>query len=358
MKKTILFLTGGKSDEHEISLISTKCVIEALDRNIFSPLIVGITKDGKWYLEDEKFWDGEPRADSIKLSRSKKPVTLSLSLDENSRGCLYVVGTREEYFFDGVFPILHGPFGEDGTIQGLLEIISIPYVGSGPGASWICMDKVLTKQLAFQAGINIADFVWFNGKNGFLENKKEIKKLGFPLFVKPARLGSSVGISKVNDENELESAVELALKYDSKCIVEKAIRGREIECGVLGLCLNARASVPGEIKPLKEIGWYSYEAKYLLKNGAEIIVPAKLAKNSIDKIQELALKTFNVLECDGMARVDLFLEEETDKLYLNEINTIPGFTPISMYPKMWEESGISYRTLISKLIELGFMRLL
>ncbi len=346
--KKVLILCGGRSDEHEISLISAKCVMDAIDRNKFSPLVIGIGKrSGIWHLEEEKtFYTGEFRADKIALNEKAPAITLAPYRSPQGKGLLLANGKTIE--FDVVFPILHGPFGEDGTMQGLWDIVGVPYVGSHCGSSWNCMDKMLTKVLCSQNDIPVAPFIWIQSIEEFNEKRKAIEALGNPLFVKPARLGSSVGISKVENPAQLKGAVELALRYDNKVLIEKGIVGREIECGVL----DNQASIPGEIIPSKKIGWYSYDAKYLLDDGAETVTPAKLTPQEIAQVQKIALRAFQVLECAGMARVDMFLEP-SGKVILNEVNTIPGFTPISMYPKMWQASGVSYSDLITRLLELA-----
>jgi D-alanine-D-alanine ligase len=356
MKRTVLILCGGRSDEHEISLISAKCVLDALDRTKYHPLLVGISRDGTWYLEQEDtFFTGEFRADRIQLNPNAPTVTLAPF--RTAEGRAYLEAGERRHEFDVVFPILHGPYGEDGTMQGLLEIVGVPYVGSGCGSSWICMDKALAKTLCQQHGIRVADYVLVTSLTDYHARKAQIEDLGETIFVKPARLGSSVGISKVVGGKGLDQAVGMALKYDSKVLLERAISGREIETAVLGLNRTARVALPGEIIPDPKIGWYSYEAKYLLSEGAEVVVPAALGKAKIEEVQAFALKVFRVLECDGMARIDLFMDKKSEELYLNEANTIPGFTPISMYPKMWQASGLSYSALISELIELGIQRL-
>ena len=355
MKKTILFLCGGKSEEHEISLVSCKGVLDALDRDRFQPLVVGISKRGVWHLEDEKtFFLGELRADRIRLNESAPVVTLSPYSTLTGSGRLEAEGKVFE--FDAVFPVLHGTFGEDGTMQGLLDIVGVPYVGPGCGSYWICMDKVLAKTLCVQGGVAVAPFVWVTRENQIDDKMDDIRAMGLPLFVKPACQGSSVGVSRVTSLDGLSTAVRTALKHDRKCLIERGIAGREIECAVLGLNGTPRASMPGEVRPSPKIGWYSYEAKYLLSDGAEILIPAPLEPEIRTKIQEFACRVFQLLECDGMARIDLFLEHGTGKLFLNEANTIPGFTPISMYPKMWQASGLGYSDLITELIRLAFLR--
>lgn len=355
MIKTVLILCGGRSDEHEISLISAKHILAALDRKHFTPIVVGISKEGIWYLEKEhSFYVGHDRADKIGLNQQAPRVTIAPYTEHNGKGQLHTEAGSIE--FDVVFPILHGPYGEDGRLQGMLDMIGIPYVGAGCGSSWICMDKVLTKTICRMNGIKIADFVCVLSLSDLNTKANEILNLGDTLFVKPARLGSSVGITKVEGQENLPKAVELALRYDSKVLIEQAIVGRELECGVLGLHREAKASLPGEIVPSPEIGFYSYEAKYILEDGAKLYAPADLDPKTTKAAQSFCLKTFDLLECDGMARIDFFLEKETDALVLNEVNTIPGFTPISMYPKLWQFCGVSYSELMTELISLAFRR--
>jgi D-alanine-D-alanine ligase len=254
---------------------------------------------------------------------------------------------------DVVFPVLHGTFGEDGTIQGLLDLAGLPYVGAGVLASSVGMDKDVQKRLFQHAKLPVVDFVavprsdWEKHPDAAL--RAITKKLKFPMFVKPATLGSSVGMTKVKKRNELPAAMDLAAEYAQKVLAEQAIRGREIEVSVLGN-EDAKASVPGEIVPHRE--FYDYTAKYL-EEGTKLLIPAKLTKSQVKKFQEFAVRAFHAIECAGMARVDFFLEKRTGKIYVNEINTIPGFTSISMYPKLWEASGVSYQELIDRLIELA-----
>ena len=252
-----------------------------------------------------------------------------------------------------VFPVLHGPFGEDGTVQGLLKLANIAYVGAGVLGSAIGMDKDVMKRLLRDAGIPVARFVAANKYSSKpIDFDAARDQLGLPLFVKPANLGSSVGIHKVTDRDEFQRAVRDALNYDDKVLIEECINGREIECSVLGND-NPIASVPGEILPRHE--FYSYEAKYLDENGAVLEIPAKLSSETLERIRQLAIRTFTVLCCEGMARIDFFLRN-SDEIIVNEINTIPGFTRISMYPKLWEATSISYSELIDRLIQLALER--
>ncbi|MCL2802126.1 MAG: D-alanine--D-alanine ligase [Treponema sp.] len=307
--KKVGILFGGKSAEHEISLLSANNVIEAIDKKKFEPILIKIEKSGKWNINDI-------------------------------------------FACDVIFPILHGPFGEDGTIQGLLKLADIPFVGPGVLGSAAGMDKDVMKRLLRDDGIPIGKFIAAY-KNQKLPSFAEAESaLGTPIFVKPANMGSSVGISKVRSEAEFNAALKEAFLYDTKIVIEEFISGREIECAVLGNEEPA-ASVPGEIIPSHD--FYSYDAKYIDDNGAALEIPAKLDEQTIKRVQELALKVFKTLCCEGLSRVDLFLCTNGE-LIVNEINTMPGFTKISMYPKMWEASGISYTELITRLIELAISR--
>lgn len=305
LKVGILF--GGKSVEHEVSVSSAQNVIAALDKKRYTAVPIKIDMQGKEYLT---------------LPQKIKKV-------------------------DVVFPVLHGPFGEDGTIQGLLKLANVPFVGAGVLGSALGMDKDAQKRLLRDAGIPTAKFLVLSHLVTRLPGGMK-----FPCFVKPANLGSSVGVHKARNQKEFARAVYDAFRYDRKILIEECVKGREIECAVLGND-NPIASVPGEIIPRHE--FYSYEAKYLDPEGAALIIPAKLPKSTVKKVWELALRTFKVLCCEGMARVDFFITKN-EKVLVNEINTIPGFTNISMYPKLWEASGIPYPKLIDRLIQLALER--
>jgi len=346
-KLTVGILFGGKSAEHEVSLQSAKNVYDAIDRDKFEPVLIGIDKGGKWHSMGDSLSllnSGDPRR--ISMNSSGGPVALV----PESEGLLTESGLK----LDVVFPILHGPFGEDGTIQGLLKLADVPFVGAGVLGSAVGMDKDVMKRLLRDAGIPIGKFLTFRAHEP-LPSFAEVKTtLGIPAFVKPANMGSSVGISKAHNESEFSAAVREAFQYDVKIVIEEYIKGREIECAVLGN-ENPEASVPGEIIPTHE--FYSYEAKYLDENGAALEIPAKLDAETRKRVQELSVKAFQTLCCEGLARIDFFLKENGEIL-LNEINTMPGFTKISMYPKLWEASGgagggIGYTELISRLIELA-----
>ncbi|MDR2716990.1 MAG: D-alanine--D-alanine ligase [Treponema sp.] len=348
-KLTVGILFGGKSAEHEVSLQSAKNVYDAIDRSKFEPVLIGIDKGGKWHSMGDSFSllnAGDPRR--ISLNPSGGPVAL---VPENA-GLLAECGPK----LDVVFPILHGPFGEDGTVQGLLKLAGVPFVGAGVLGSAVGMDKDVMKRLLRDAGIPIGKFLTIRAHEplpAFAEIKTALGNS--PVFIKPANMGSSVGISKAHDESEFSAAAREAFQYDSKIIIEEFIQGREIECAVLGN-ENPIASIPGEIIPTHE--FYSYEAKYLDENGAALEIPAKLDADTQKRIQELSVKAFQTLCCEGLARIDFFLKENGEVL-INEINTMPGFTKISMYPKLWEASGsngIGYTELISRLIELAMKK--
>jgi D-alanine-D-alanine ligase len=350
MKKLrVAVVFGGRSAEHEVSLQSARNVIESLDRERYEPVLIGIDKEGRWFLNENSIQllnAGDPKL--IRLSDSSHEIALTpngagsslISLSEyNSMGKI-----------DVIFPVLHGPFGEDGTIQGLAKLANLPCVGAGILGSSMGMDKDVMKRLLRDAGIPIARFVTLTRKTRDKYSYKSLSgEFGPVLFVKPANLGSSVGISKVRNEKEYLEAVERALNYDLKVVVEEEIRGREIECAILG---NEEpvASVPGEIIPHAD--FYSYEAKYLDDDGAGLDIPARLPVHLVKKVQEIAIDTYKTLECLGMARVDVFLTAD-ERIVVNEINTIPGFTRISMYPKLWEHSGIPRNELVDKLIQLA-----
>jgi D-alanine-D-alanine ligase len=351
-------LFGGRSSEHEVSLTSAASVIKALDPEKYEIVPIGITREGAWRVgaSARKLLDS-PRALPAILENGR-PVTASVDpqrpalLALNSKSA----GGESTPAVDVVFPLLHGTFGEDGTVQGLLELAGIPYVGAGVLGSAAGMDKDLMKRLFRDAGLPVVPWVLVIRGEWEAEparaRQRVRKSLRYPLFVKPANLGSSVGISKVHNSRELGAAIDLAARYDRKIIVENGVDGREIECSVLGND-NPLASVPGEIIPVNE--FYDYEAKYV-KEGSQIVIPAKLAPAQARRVQEFAVRAFQAIDCAGMARVDFLLDRKSAKLWVNEINTIPGFTPISMYPKMWEASGLAYPQLLDRLIELALER--
>ena len=310
----VAVLYGGRSGEHEVSLVSAESVIAAMDPERYEVQRILITKDGRW----------QPRA------ISPEP------------------GANPD--IDVVFPVLHGTFGEDGTVQGLLELACLPYVGAGVLASSVSMDKEVQKRLCLERGLPVADYITF--RRGQFHPEEVCSRLRFPVFVKPANLGSSVGISKAKSCEELKAALELAGQFDRKIVVERGIAGREFECAVMGND-EPIAAVPCEILPSRE--FYDYEDKYLLSQ-AKTVVPAELSVTQTREIQNLAMAAYKAVECEGMARVDFLMEQATGNVFINEINTVPGFTSISMFPKMWEAAGIPYPELIDRLIELALQR--
>ena len=330
---------GGRSGEHEVSIRSATAVLRAIDRSKYDVVPIGITKEGKWLRA----------GDALGLMSSEEQIQKTF---QSGTPVIMPAEPTSEPTLDVVFPILHGPFGEDGTVQGLLELADVPYVGAGVLGSAVGMDKDVMKRLLRDAGLPIADY-WkllaaetdtFVGEHG--------ANLPYPVFVKPANLGSSVGITKVVSSQGLREAIVEAAEYDRKILVERGIVGREIELGVLGND-DPSVSVPGEVVPAGD--FYDYRAKYV-DDDAELIIPAVLAEAETKEAQRLAIETFKVLECSGMARVDLFLEKETNQFFVNEINTLPGFTSISQYPRVWEASGVSYPELIDRLIQLALDR--
>lgn len=348
-KITVAIVFGGKSAEHEVSLQSAKHVYHAIDKNKYNPILIGITKQGKWLLqkESEVFLEST-NPHLIKLNTSSQ----SLSLVPQGDGEIVSNSSPEnKLHIDVVFPILHGPFGEDGTVQGMLKLANVPFVGAGVLGSAIGMDKDVMKRLLHQAKIPTPRFLVFKDfeKISF-EHIANI--LGLPFFIKPANLGSSVGVSKVRNKKEFTLAVSNAFLYDRKILIEEFIDGREIECSVLGND-EPIASLPGEV--ISTHDFYSYEAKYIDEHGALLEIPAKLPTTTIKQVQKLAIKTFQCLSCEGLGRVDFFINKN-NKVLVNEINTIPGFTAISMYPKLWEASGINYTSLIDRLITLAIER--
>ena len=355
-KKTrVGVLFGGKSAEHEVSLQSAKNVVEAIDREKYEVVLIGIDKQGQWFLSDAEqlLLEADPGALPA-LTRGRAEDGVALVPKDAGAGHLVRMadqGALEPV--DPIFPVLHGPLGEDGTVQGLLKLADVPFVGASVLGSAVAMDKDVMKRLFRDGGIPTPDFIAVERLQATdLDFGQVEKRLGLPMFVKPANLGSSVGVSRVNRREEFQPAVADALQYDRKILIEAFVEGREIEVSVLGN-EDPIASVPGEIVPQHE--FYSYEAKYLDENGALLQIPAELPDDVVRKVQDLAVRAYQVLCCEGMARVDMFLRGE-DEVVLNEINTIPGFTRISMYPKLWAASGISYTELIDRLIQLALER--
>ncbi|GHV71718.1 D-alanine--D-alanine ligase [Spirochaetia bacterium] len=344
-KINVGILFGGKSAEHEVSLQSAKNVFDAIDREKYNPVLIGIDKSGRWILNHSA---------KFLLDSSDPSDTGDLVTFVPERGGLVsnLQSPEKTISVDVVFPILHGPFGEDGTVQGLLKLADLPFVGAGVLGSAVGMDKDVMKRLLRDGGVPIGKFRTLRSHQELPSFQSISDELGLPFFVKPANMGSSVGVSKVHNEDEYAAALRLAFDYDTKAVIEEFIQGRELECSVLGNEEPA-AALPGEVVSSHE--FYSYEAKYLDEHGAALEIPAKIPADTAKKIQALAIKTFKVLECEGLGRVDFFLKD-SGEIIVNEINTMPGFTRISMYPKMWEASGVSYTELIDRLIELAIAR--
>lgn len=382
-KLRVGILFGGRSGEHEVSLLSAASVLNAIDKEKYDVVPIGITKDGRWLtaehaehllqgklmLEPRNLRAGDPETtpSAAVLARGESVVVPPEPVHRQSGlvpfqtdAAMMRRASDRAINVDVIFPVLHGTFGEDGTIQGLLELADIPYVGAGVLGSAAGMDKDIMKSLFIAAGIPIVKHVTLLRSMWEKEPKKVAKlvgKLKYPVFVKPANLGSSVGISKAHNRKELGPAIEEAARFDRKIVIEQGVGGakekaREIECSVLGNDEPA-ASVPGEIVPGKE--FYDYTAKYV-DEGSQLIIPAKLSKSETKKVQDLAIAAFKAVDCSGLARVDFLMDPKTRKIYLNEINTMPGFTAISMYPKLWAASGLAYADLIDRLIQLGIER--
>jgi D-alanine-D-alanine ligase len=345
-------LFGGRSGEHDVSLQSAASIIGALDPAKYEIVPIGITREGHWRIGQ--------RAASLLPEVLEQGEAVIPSADPT--GPRLVALTRSNVlsnshaFLDVVFPVLHGTFGEDGTVQGLLELADLPYVGAGVLASAVGMDKDIMKRLFRDAALPVLPWElalrseW--EKNPVAVRRRVEAKLRYPLFVKPVNLGSSVGISKVHRRPEFSAAMDLAAQYDRKILIEQGVDGREIECSVLGND-SPQASVPGEVVPVNE--FYDYEAKYI-KQGSELIIPAPITARQAHRVREVAVRAFQAVDGAGMGRVDFLLDRKSAKVYLNEINTIPGFTSISMYPKLWEASGVPYSRLLDRLIELAFVR--
>jgi len=378
-------LFGGRSGEHEVSLLSAASVLNAIDKKKYDVVPIGITKEGRWLsashaerlLKGEKAGPvearhlraGDPEATSAAAVLAKGEAVVVPPIPGQNHSALVPFETSAHEVraasspidVDVIFPVLHGTFGEDGTIQGLLELADIPYVGAGVLGSAAGMDKDVMKKLFRDAGLPIVKHVTFL-RSAWRKDAKKVRKqiesaLNYPVFVKPANLGSSVGITKVHDGSELAAAMDEAARFDRKLVIEQSVGGtkgkaREIECSVLGND-EPIASVPGEIVPIKE--FYDYDAKYL-DEGSELIIPAKLPRPKQKEVQQLAVHAFQAVDCAGLARVDFLMDPRSGKMFVNEINTMPGFTSISMYPKLWAAAGIAYPELIDRLIQLGLER--
>ncbi len=343
---------GGRSAEHEVSLQSAKNIVDALDRERFEPVLIGIDKEGRWHLNDASdYLLNQENPALIALNRSNRELAVVPGKAEQQ---LVETGSRQLLdHVDVIFPIVHGTQGEDGCLQGLLRMADIPFVGSDVLGSAICMDKDVSKRLLRDAGIAITPFVSLTrasaARTPFAEAQR---KLGLPLFIKPANMGSSVGVSKVEDEAAYDEAVRLALAFDDKVLVESAVKGREIECAVLG---NEQPIASGCGEIVVGSGFYSYDSKYIDEDAAKVVVPADIPAEASERIRQLAVDAFLALECSGLARVDVFLTE-TGEVLINELNSLPGFTRISMYPKLWQAAGMTYSELVSRLIDLAIER--
>lgn len=349
-KKTIAFLFGGVSSEHDVSTVSVKGIIENTDKEKYDIILIGITKDGEWFLFDDDInmipHDGWLKSESLKKA--------FISPDSKIHGI--VTENAEQIYVDAVFPVLHGKNGEDGTMQGLLQLAGIPFVGCDSTSSGVCMDKAVTNAVCDTVGIKQAKWCSFT-KYDYTKDKAlcldtAINELGFPIFVKPANAGSSVGITKAENREQLEKGFEIALKEDKKVVLEEFINGFEVECAVMGNDEPVAAEV-GEVLSAED--FYDYDAKYNNPD-SKTLIPASLPKEKRDAVREQAVRAYKTLGCEGLSRVDFFVDKQSGEILLNEINTIPGFTPISMYPKLFEAAGVSYSEVIDRLINLAFDR--
>ena len=351
MKKLrVGIIFGGRSSEHPISLASATSIVSAIDRSKYQAVPIGITPQGRWLPPAQA--QRMLRADNRRPSR-EEPTT---ALARRTQRPHTLEGLSQEQRLDVVFPVLHGPYGEDGTIQGLLELMDMPYVGAGVLASAIGMDKALQKALFRQHSLPVVDYLVFLRRRWETDPEAVIsqieQRLSYPCFVKPSNLGSSIGVTKAHSPEELISALKDAAQYDRKLLVERAIEGRELECSVLGND-EPIASPVGEILPARE--FYDYEAKYDDQR-TQLVIPADLPREVSEEVRRLALEAFKAIDCAGMARVDFFYDPKENRIYINELNTIPGFTQVSMYPKLWQFAGMSYAELIDRLIQLALER--
>lgn len=348
MKKKIALIFGGRSAEHEVSLNSARNIYNAIDTAQFEAVLLGVSKQGGWY-----HFSGPEVFERKSLNDSELPQENAVSLlCHRERPYIHLLSSGEKIAIDCAFPIIHGTMGEDGTLQGFFKILNLPFVGCGVLSSAVGMDKDFMKRLLTEAKIPNSRYVVLH-KDSPADYNQIAKELGTPFFIKPANAGSSVGVHKIKSEKDFPSQLADAFQYDHKVIAEEFMDGREIECAVLGTNAKPRASLPGELVVKHE--FYSYEAKYLDENGAEILIPAPLAPSETDSIRALAERTFTALGCNGLTRVDFFLRQD-GRIFVNEINTLPGFTKISMYPKMWEASGLTYSSLITELVQIAFER--
>lgn len=339
-KKRIGLLFGGRSAEHEVSVISARSIVSAVDRSRYDLTLIGIDQDGAWHVVDEPYLHTHDRVEQSATNVAIIPGQGIRAIENGT--------SLRPIAVDVVFPALHGPFGEDGTVQGALAISGLPYVGAGVLGSAVGMDKEAMKRLLHESGLPIGKYLVRHNVD-HIDYQSIKRELGELMFIKPANLGSSVGINKACNKTEFERAVADAFQYDRKIVIEEAIVGRELECAVLGND-ELRVASPGEIIPKRD--FYSYDAKYLDEDGAELVVPADIDAKTSATMQEMAIQAFRSLFCSGLARIDFFLKPNGE-IIINEINTLPGFTPISMYPKMWSADGLNYPNLINRLLELA-----
>jgi len=356
----VAVLFGGRSAEHEISILSARFVIESLDRERFEPVLIGIDKEGRWLAQEESLLVSQSRDPRLVALDGRAPVVQLPSAPRAGAGSALEVAGEAPRSIDVVFPVLHGPMGEDGTVQGLLTLAGIPYVGSGVLGSAVGMDKDVMKRLLRDAGLPIVPFLtvrasrWERDRAGVLSEAEQLREAE-ALFVKPANLGSSVGVSKCRTVAELERGIEDALRFDDKIVIERGVAGvRELECAVLGGD-DPIASRVGEVEVHHPDGFYSYAAKYVDASGATTRIPAAIDATAEGEVQRLAIETFRALECFGLARVDFFRSGD-GRTFVNEVNTMPGFTAISMYPKLFEASGIGAKDLVARLVDLALER--
>ncbi|MEV6687325.1 D-alanine--D-alanine ligase family protein [Streptomyces sp. NPDC051130] len=364
-KPRVAVVFGGRSSEHAISVVTAGAVLRSIDRSKYEVLPIGITTDGRWALtadEPSRMAIADRKLPNVDQLAESEEGAVVLSVDPANREVVYTEpGAVPKALgeVDVVFPVLHGPYGEDGTLQGLLELAGVPYVGSGVLASAVGQDKDYMKRVFTSFGLNVGPYVTIRPREWADPDAARGKILdfaaehGWPLFIKPARAGSSIGITKVDDASALDAAVAEAQRHDPKIIVEALLRGREIECGVLELQDGPRASAPAEIPPVSSHDFYDFEAKYI--DSASGIVPAPLTPEQTAEVQRLAIEAFEAASCEGLVRADFFLTED-GTFVINEINTMPGFTPISMYPRMWQESGVEYPELVDLLIQAALRR--
>lgn len=339
-KQNLAIIFGGKSTEHEISILSAKSILKHLDRSPFNLYVIKIDTTGHWWLIDEN-----------QIDTSKDGIRVSLIPGSPKTELISLIDGQVITTLDVAFPVLHGVFGEDGTIQGLFKMVDLAFVGCDVLAASSCMDKDVTKRLLRDAGINVAPYLMATNQSIPSYNQVE-KELGMPVFIKPANLGSSVGVYKVSSESEYNEKIRQALTYDHKVLIEQLIIGKEVECSVLGN-EEPKASLPGEI--ITNTDFYDFESKYVDSNASSTQIPTSITENQIDEVRKVAVKAYQTMGCQGLARVDFFVTQEGE-IMINEINTLPGFTNISMYPKMWEATGIGYQELLGLLIELALTK--